>query len=122
MNRENMLKVADRITNFPYRHPTFSFGTGKPNAFSMASCCGVACCISGWTAEIFKTGGYVPLVEAQIILGLNQDQAHALFKPPGFAGAKWDGASAAKVLRLIAAAGDGVTGDEIRAFWRDPWA
>ena len=121
MNRENVLRVADRIDGLPYRPPTLLGETEKPTAFSMASGCATACCISGWAVETFKTGGYVPLVEAQRIFGLNQDQARTLFKPPGFASATWNGARAAQVLRLVAAAGDNVTGKQILAFWWNPW-
>ena len=118
MNRENLLKVADRIAHMRYREPTFSFSLGKPNAFSMAAGCGTACCVSAWTCQIFKNWSHSEF-EAQIILGLNRDQAQALFRPRGYATKKWNGARAAQVLRKMEAAGDGVTGKQIRAWWRD---
>ena len=119
MNRERLLRVADAIANLPYEGKLDGFG--KPKAFNMASGCGSACCIGGWTGEIFR-GRWVPLPEARAILGLNQDQAAALMAPPGFACMEHDGRTGSHVLRLMAAAGDGVTGKQIRAFWRNPWA
>ena len=118
MNRENLLKVANKIKAMPYRQPTFSFSPEKPNAFSMAAGCGTACCVSAWTCEILGDGCFSGSeFEAQMLLGLNRDQAAALFRPRGWANARWNGARAARVLRLMAA-GDGVTGKQIRAFWR----
>ena len=51
MNRENVLKVADRIANLPY--DTKLDGGGKPEAFNMSCGCGSSCCIAGWTGEVF---------------------------------------------------------------------
>ena len=121
MNHQNVLKVADRIANLPYRKPTFLSEFGKPNAFSMAAGSGAACCVSGWVCVIFNDNSRSEWV-AQVKLGLNRDQRQALFRPRGWANVKWTGKRAAQVLRLMAAAGDGVTGKQIRAFWRNPWA
>ena len=118
MNRENVLKVADAIANLPYGK-CLDIG-GKPKAFNMASGCGSACCIAGWTGEVCGEE-YGILVQARKLLGLNSAQAFALFTPPGFFPMKLDGSTAAQVLRSMAAAGDKVTGKQIRAFWRDPW-
>ena len=119
MNRENVLKVADAIENLPYERDRSAMGA-KPRAFNMASGCGSACCIGAWTAEVIK-GGYVSLTRASAALGLNQDQAQALFKPPGYEYIRWDGRTGAQVLRLMAATGDSVTGKQIEAWWRYPW-
>lgn len=113
MNHANVLKVAARIDGLPYEESLDSFK--RPKAFNMASDCGAACCISGWTIEIF-------LAEAQISLGLNWSQAKALFKPPGYDCMKTDGRTAAQVLRKMEAAGDGVTEFQIWEFWRQSWA
>ena len=118
MNRTNVLMVADAVENLPYRKPAFTFSV-KPTAFCMAAGCGSACCVSGWTGEVFSGGYSSSLQNSKIILELNMDQALALFKPRGWFQAKWDGARAARVLRLMAMAGDGVTGKQIRAWWRD---
>ena len=118
MNRENLLFVADEIAPLPYREPKVSFSPEKPNAFSMASGCGTACCVSAWTCEILS-GGWYGESKAQMLLELNDDQAQALFRPRGYAIKKWNGARAAKVLRLMAA-GDGVTGNQIQAWWLNP--
>ena len=119
MNRENVLKVADVIADLPYEVNVDKYE--YPEAFNMASGCGSACCVGGWACWIFSLGGYT-LAESQRILGLNSDQAKALFQPGGFTYVEWAGRDGAQVLRLMAAAGDGVTGKRIRAFWRNPWA
>ena len=107
MNHENVLKVADRIENLPYAKASWA-SVGKPEAFCMATACGTACCVAGWVCWIFREEAYRTGTRA--ILGLNQDQAQALFKPPGFDRIRHDGSQAAQVLRLMAAAGDDVTG------------
>ena len=118
MNRENVLRVADRIDGLPYEGQS---KLGKqPKAFNMSSGCGSSCCIGGWTSEVFW-GRYAALVCARDILGLNSAQARALFTPPGYAYIEYNGAIAAQVLRLMAAAGDNVTGKQILAFWWNPW-
>ena len=119
MNSENMLKVADAIADLPYYEKLDTWG--KPKSFNMASDCGSSCCIGGWTGEVFG-GGYVPLARAKYVLGLNQAQASALFKPPEYGRMQCDGSTGAQVLRLMVTAGDNVTGKQIRAFWRHPWA
>ena len=119
MNHERLLRVADVIAPLPYEEKLDVFG--KPKAFNMTTGCGSACCVARWTSEIF-TGEYVTLQQASAILELNSVQAGALFEPPGYGCMKVDGRTAAQVLRLTAAAGDDVTGAEIRAFWRNPWA
>ena len=101
-----MLHVADEINAIPYRQPKFSFSPEKPNAFSMASGCGTACCVSAWACEILGDGwSRRSEWESQMLLELNKDQAQALFRPPGYATKKWNGARAAQVLRLMAAVG-----------------
>ena len=120
MNRERLLMVADTIADLPYAQVVWA-SLEKPRAFNMASGCGSACCVSGWTSEIFHEGQPSGLADSRMLLGLNHDQAQALFSPPGWEHARWDGARAARVLRLLAARDDGVTGAQIRAWWRDPW-
>ena len=118
MNRERLLELADVIAPLPYEQKLDV--ASKPRSFNMSTGCGAACCIGGWTGEIFN-GRHVSLREAQKILGLTDDQATALFKPPGYCFMECDGKAAAHVLRLTAAAGDGVTGAQIWAFWKNPW-
>ena len=119
MNREKLLRVADVIAPLPYAEKLD--GWGKPKSFNMSTGFGSACCVAGWTAEIFK-GEYVTLKQGREILELNSVQADALFKPPGYGCMEVDGRTGAQVLRLTAAAGDDVTGAQIQAFWRNPWA
>ena len=52
MNHENVLKVADGISDIPYGETMNTYG--KPKAFNMASGCGSACCVSGWAHEIVR--------------------------------------------------------------------
>ena len=119
MNHENVLRVADVIDGLPYG-PLF-FGDKKPDAFNMSATCGSACCIGGWTTEIFGAR-YVSLHDTAKILGLNYDQADALFKPPGYDFMECDGSAAAQVLRKMEAAGDDVTEFQIWDFWKQLWA
>ena len=121
MNHENMLKVADAISDLPYKEKTDTFG--KPKAFNMAASCGSACCVSGWTHEILDVvTAWRSEFESQNLLGLNDDQANALFRPDGYQFMQCDGRKAAHVLWKMEAVGDGVTGDEIRAYWGYPWS
>ena len=120
MNRENMLRVADVIDTLPYAEPLWG-QIGKPEAFCMATAFGTACCVGGWVCWIFE-GMFGRMTPARTILELNQAQAEALFKPPGYELMKCDGRTGGKVLRLMAAAGDRVTGKRILSFWRNPWA
>ena len=123
MNHENVLKVADVIEPLRYRAQGSIFSLQKPDAFNMSAACGTACCVSGWTCEIFDVGGHGRSeLASQRILDLNDAQAHALFRPLGYNYKKSDGNTGARVLRLMEAAGDRVTGVEIEKFWLDPWA
>ena len=121
MNHENMLNVADAISDLPYGERVTDYG--KPKAFNMSSGCGSACCVSGWTQEIVgDENTWGSEFESQNILELNDDQANALFRPPGYQFMQCDGRKAAHVLWKMEAVGDGVTGDEIRAYWGYPWS
>ena len=119
MNRERLLELADVIAPLPYEQKIDV--VIKPRSFNMSTGCGAACCIAGWTGEVYG-GKYVNLEEARIILGLNDDQAQGLFTPPGYTAMRYDGERAAHVLRLMVAVGDSVTGEQIRALWKTPWA
>ena len=116
MNRENVLIVADAIEHLPYEKSQDFWA--DPKAFNMNAGCGSACCIGGWTGEVCS-GGYQSLEQARETLGLTQRQADALFIPPGYHYMKCDGRTAAQVLRLMAKAGDRVTGKRILSFWRN---
>ena len=115
MNHENVLKVADAIDGLPYG--SLLFDDGKPNAFNMSAACGSACCIAGWAIHLFHEQ-YTSLGDTAKILGLNFDQACALFKPPGYDFMECDGSAAARVLRKMEAAGDDVTEFQIWDFWK----
>ena len=119
MNHENVLRVADVIEPLHYRGSRNIFSLQKPDAFCMAAGCGTACCVSGWTCEIFDVGGHSRSeLEAQRILDLTDAQAHALFRPLGYPYKKCDGSAAARVLRKMEAAGDDVTEFQIWDFWK----
>ena len=120
MNRERILKVADRIADLPYAQVVWA-SLEKPKSFNMASGCGSACCIGAWTGEVCS-GRYETLEQARETLGLNHSQAQALFRPPEYTRMKADGRTAAQVLRKMAAAGGNATGARIRKFWRESWA
>ena len=120
MNRERLLELADVIAPLPYGQELDV--AGKPKSFNMASGCGTSCCVSGWAFWLYSRGSWSGNVGSREILGLNHDQAQALFHPPGWENNKWDGERAAHVLRLMVAVGDSVTGEQIRALWKVPWA
>ena len=127
MNRQNALEVADAIAPLKYRpaqnvpHGLITDLPGfagvvplpTPKNFCMAVPCGSACCLVGWTVYALRPKVYAMIHnhprladalfrQARILLDLDPYQARSLFMPDGYNVTIADGATGARVLRILA--------------------
>lgn len=105
MNVENILKVADAIEQHTIADLGFNMGlwaARSSRSFPDRSGhnCGTVACIGGWTDRVIGTEG-----SAADRLGLDYEEADALFCPPGWSGGEISQLQAVAVLRHLAATG-----------------